>query len=301
MNAIQTLLRESIDYAGLFPPAGLDMRAAVGNYARYAAGPWAWALGRFIVPVSRLEELEIELGRIPALGQLPWRGAALLGADLQADVELLERFNRRHQNAGLLIDTVEVKATSERRVGEITSAVPSGWPTYIELPHAGDPRRLVQAVHDSGRRAKVRTGGVMPEAFPESRDLLQFLRAVVELAVPFKATAGLHHALRATYRLTYAENSPRGTMFGFLNLMLAVAFLRMGMDEAEVAQVLEEGDPDSIQADSAGIAWRGRHLDRTALSESRQMGMISFGSCSFTEPIEDLEAMGLLAPGAAQA
>ena len=47
-----------VDYAGLFPPAGLDMRAAVGNYARYAAGPWAWALGRFIVPVSRLEELE---------------------------------------------------------------------------------------------------------------------------------------------------------------------------------------------------------------------------------------------------
>jgi len=300
MNAIQTLLRESIDYAGLFPPAELDMHAAVGNYARYAAGPWAWALGRFIVPVSRLEELEIELGRIPVSGQPPWRGAALLGADLQIDVELLERFNRRHQNAGLLIDTVEVKATSERRVGEIAAGVPSGWPTYIELPHAGDQRSLVQAVRDSGRRAKVRTGGVTPEAFPESRDLLQFLRAAVELAVPFKATAGLHHALRATYRLTYAENSPRGIMFGFLNLMLAVAFLQMGMDEVEVTQVLEEGDPESIQADSVGIAWRGRHLDRTALSESRRMGMISFGSCSFTEPMEDLEAMGLLAPGVPQ-
>src|ERR671911_606480 len=107
MNAMQTLLRESIDYAGLFPPAGLDMRTAVENYARYAAGPSAWALGRFIV-------------------------------------------------------SVEVKATSERRVGEISAAVPSGWQTYIELPHAGDPRSLLQAVRDSGRRAKVRTGGVTP-------------------------------------------------------------------------------------------------------------------------------------------
>jgi hypothetical protein len=298
---MHTLLRESIDYAGLFPPAGLDMRTAVENYARYAAGPSAWALGRFIVSVNQLEELEIELGRIPFAGERPWRGAALLGADLQTDVELLDGFNRRHQSAGILIDTVEVKATSERRVGEISAAVPSGWQTYIELPQAGDPRSLLQAVRDSGRRAKVRTGGVTPESFPDSRDLLRFLRAAVELAVPFKATAGLHHPLRAAYRLTYAENSPRGTMFGFLNLMLAVAYMRMGMNEGEVMQVLEERDPHSIQADSGRIAWRGRQLDHTALSDARRLGMISFGSCSFTEPIEDLEAMALLAAGVPQA
>jgi hypothetical protein len=301
MNAMHSLLRESIDYAGLFPPAGLDMRTAVENYARYAAGRSAWALGRFIVSVNQLEELEVELGRIPFAGERPWRGAALLGADLQTDVELLDGFNRRYQNAGILIDTMEVKATSERRVGEISAAVPTRRQTYIELPHAGDPRSLLQAVRDSGRRAKVRTGGVTPESFPDSRDLLRFLRAAVEHSVPFKATAGLHHPLRATYRLTYAENSPRGTMFGFLNLMLAVAFLRMGMHETEVMQVLEEGDPDSIQADSGGIAWRGRHLDHTALSDARRLGMTSFGSCSFTEPIEDLETMALLAPGVPQA
>ncbi len=300
MNAIQTLLRESIDYAGLFPPAGLDMGTAVQNYARYSAGPWAWALGRFIVSVNQLPELEYELARVPVPGDRPWRGAALLGADFEADVELLDAFNRRHQDAGVLIDSVEVKATSEREVGEIIDAVPSRWQTYIEIPATRDPVSLLQAVRSGGRRAKVRTGGITADAFPQTRDLLRFLRRAVEIAVPFKATAGLHHPLRATYRLTYAENSPHGNMFGFLNLVLAVGFMRAGLDDTEVAQVLEEGDPEAIQADGTSLRWRSRRLDLADLAATRRQGMVSFGSCSFTEPIEDLEALGLLAPGVPQ-
>jgi hypothetical protein len=301
MNAIQTLLHESIDYAGLFPPAGLDMGTAVENYARYSAGPWAWALGRFIVSVSQLPELEYELARVSVPGGRPWRGAALLGADLETDVKLLHAFNRRHQDAGILIDSVEVKATSESEVGEIIEAVPSRWQTYIEIPTAGNPMTLLRAVRSGGRRAKVRTGGITPDAFPRARDLLGFLRSAVEIAVPFKATAGLHHPLRATYRLTYAKDSPHGNMFGFLNLMLAVAFMRAGLDDTEAARMLEEGDPEAIHADGAGIGWRSRRLELADLSAARRQAMVSFGSCSFTEPIEDLEALGLLAPGVPQA
>ena len=61
-------------------------------------------------------------------------------------------------------------------------------------------------------------------------------------------------------------------MFGFLNLMLAVAFLRAGMDDAEVTRVLEEGDPEAIQADDAGITWRGRRLDLAALARCQAAG-----------------------------
>jgi hypothetical protein len=81
-----------------------------------------------------------------ARGRRPWRGAALLGADLETDVKLLHAFNRRHQDAGILIDTVEVKASSEREVGEIIEAVPSRWQTYIELPAARDPMAPLRAV-----------------------------------------------------------------------------------------------------------------------------------------------------------
>jgi len=301
MNAIRTLLQESIDYAGLFPPAELDMGTALENYVRYSSGPSSWALGRFIVPVSRLAEFEVELRHIPLRPvDWPWRFAALLGAHVEADLQLLESFNRRHINTGATIDTVEVKATSENGVGEIVRLVPSSFQTYIEIPIDRDPGGLIAAIGHGGRQAKVRTGGVTQDAFPRTGDLVRFLRETVRLAVPFKATAGMHHALRAEYRLTYAEDSPTGAMFGFLNLMLAVAFFRSGMEEVEVARLLEEGEPDAFQADDSGISWRNRRLGLKALSDARRLGMISFGSCSFTEPIADLESLHLLAPGVPQ-
>jgi len=301
MSAIQVLLHHSIDYAGLFPPAELDMGTALENYARYSDGPAAWALGRFIIPAARLAELEHELRRVPGPPvNRPWRLAALLGADANSDVQLLDAFNRRHMEAGIVIDTVEVKATSETGVGEIVGGVPPRLQTYIEIPLDGDPAPLLGAIGRGGRRAKVRTGGVTHAAFPQTRDLLRFLRASTHLAVPFKATAGLHHPLRAEYKLTYAQNSPSAIMFGFLNLMLAVASLRSGMDDADVERLLEEGDSGAIQADGSGIGWRNRRLDLAVLRDARRLGMNSFGSCSFTEPIEDLESMHLLAPSVSQ-
>ncbi len=296
MSAIRTLLQESIDYAGLFPPAELDMATAVANYARYSAGAASWALGRFIVPVSRLEELEHALSRAAwSSSGAPWRIAALLGQDVEADVNGVKTFNHRHLKAGANIDSVEVKASSEKSVGEIIDLVPATLQTYIEVPVDPDPSNLIRSIAQGRRRAKVRTGGVTEEAFPRAPDLVRFLRAAVDNAVPFKATAGLHHPFRATYRLTYAENSPMGRMFGFLNLMLAVAFLRSGMDQAKVLEVLEDEDSTAFQADDSGINWRGRRVDIKALSDARRLGIVSFGSCSFTEPIEDLQTLHLLA------
>jgi hypothetical protein len=278
------------------------MGTALENYARYFTGPSSWALGRFIVPVSRLAEFEVGLRHIP-LRQVdwPWRFAAILGADVEADVQLLDVFSRRHTNTGAIIDTVEVKATSENGVGEIIRLVPPSFQTYIEIPIDRDPSGLIAAIGHGGRRVKVRTGGVTRDAFPQTEDLTRFLGESVRVGLPFKATAGLHHPLRASYRLTYAEDSPRGTMFGFLNLLLAVAFLRSGMTEPEVARVLEEGEPDAFQADDSGITWRNQRLDLKALSDARRLGMTSFGSCSFTEPIADLESLHLLAAGVPQA
>src|SRR3954469_5721884 len=120
MDAIRTLLAQSIDYAGLFPPAELDISTALENYVRYSTGPSSWALGRFIVPAGRLVEFDAALRRIPRRqDESPWRVAALLGSDLETDRQLLDDFSRRHIGTGAIIDTVEVKATSENRVGEI--------------------------------------------------------------------------------------------------------------------------------------------------------------------------------------
>ena len=297
--ALQALLRASIDYAGLFPPAGLDMSRAVRNYAEYRDSPHAWALGRFVLSASRIGEFEAAaadlLPRGPAAA--PWRVAALLGADPAADLHEIGELNCRHAAEGagaVTADVVEARADSAEAVGRLLSRMPSWLQAYVEIPVARDPAPLVAAIGAAGGRAKVRTGGITAEAFPPASDLVRFIRTCLSAGVPFKATAGLHHPLRADYRLTYEPDSPRGTMFGFLNLFLATAYLADGLDDDTAARLLEERDAAAIRWDDSGVAWRGRRLGLDALGRAREAGIVSFGSCSFTEPIGDLESLRLL-------
>ena len=296
--ALRTLLHETIDYAGLFPPASLDMPAVVANYAAYRVGPDAWALGRFVVSVARLAELEREAEpyalRHPAE---PWRLSVLLGADPAAEMKALGEFNCRHAASGaaaLSADAVEAKADSVESIDRLLAAVPRWAQAYVEIPLDREPAPLVAAIARHGARAKARTGGVTADAFPTPAHLLRFLRACTAAGVPFKATAGLHHPLRAEYPLTYAPGSPRGTMFGFVNLFLAAAFLRQGMGDADALRLLEERSADAIRFGPDAIEWRGHRLDRAAVDAARGQTMVSFGSCSFTEPVDEARHLGWL-------
>src|SRR5690348_3919368 len=115
MLALRTLLAGAVDYAGLFPPAGLDMDAAVRHHAAYRASPERWLLGRFVVPAARLDELAdavARLGAAPGAGDLPWRVAALVGADADAELAGVDAGNARH-GAALVVDAVELRAADE--------------------------------------------------------------------------------------------------------------------------------------------------------------------------------------------
>jgi hypothetical protein len=299
MSALHGLLRESIDYAGLFPPAGLGMVQTVANYASYRTGPDAWALGRFVVPAGRLVELEEAADELLPKSSTSngWRIAALLGAEPAREIEAIGEFNCRHAADGAgaaTVDVVEAKADSPGSVERLLSRIPSYLQPYVEIPVARDPAPLASAVAKAGGRLKVRTGGVTPDAFPSAADLVRFLRAARDAGVPFKATAGLHHPLRAEYRLTYEPGSACGTMFGFLNLFLAAAFVGAGLDDTAAERLLEERDRQAFHFDAGGVEWRGRRLDLDAIGRARQSVIISFGSCSFTEPIGDLQSLGLL-------
>jgi hypothetical protein len=298
MSVIHTLLRHSIDYAGLFPPAELDMPAAVDNYAAYLSSPASWALGRFVFPTARIAELEAAAERHLLISRQPaWRLAALLGPRLGDDLAAIATFNERHGSAGGIqapIDTVELKAASPVAIEQAVRRIPHPLQAYIEIPIDDDPTEQIAALGRAGARAKVRTGGVTPEAFPESRNLVRFMAACITTGVPFKATAGLHHPLRAEYRLTYAPDSPYGAMFGFLNLFLAAAYLRGGMDQSSAQELLEERSLQAFQVGEESIVWRGHSLAATELQRTRDEVLVSFGSCSFTEPIHELEALGLL-------
>lgn len=306
MQSIRTLMSGIIDYAGLFPPAKLAMDRAVGNYAEYLEGEHAWMLGRFVVPVARLAEFEqAAAGYLPPRGgDEPWRISALIGDDLNSDIDRVFAFNRVHADGeagpesaagAAVIDTIELKAGTAEQIDRALGVIPEQLEPYFELPIAGDPRGLVAALSGTGARAKVRTGGVTPDAFPDPASLANFIAACHAADVPFKATAGLHHPVRGEFPLTYEPGCPRGVMFGFLNVFLAAGFVRFARATAdEAAAMLAERDPRAFIFSDEGVTWRTKRLDNPRLARVRETFAISFGSCSFTEPVDELRGMKLL-------
>jgi hypothetical protein len=300
MHPLRLLLAGAVDYAGLFPPAGLDMPEAVRNYRDYLASPDRWALGRFVVPVSGLGEFEQAADRLLPRAPSPdaWPLAVLLTSGSREEIERLGEFNCRHaaeEAPAASGDVIEVKAESVEAVDRIGTVVPRYLTTYVEVPIQRDLGDLIAAIARHGLRAKVRTGGTTADAFPSPGDLVRFLRECIAADVTFKATAGLHHPLRAVYRLTYAPDSPTGTMYGYLNLFLAAMWLREGMSDADAEALLQEGSPAALQVSETAIAWRGHRLSADAVRSARDSAITSFGSCSFTEPVDELHALGLLA------
>lgn len=172
----------------------------------------------------------------------------------------------------------EVKATTEEEV----AAFPPG--VYVEIADIA----LLDAIRRHGQRAKIRTGGITPDAFPAIDDVAEFLRACKAKGVAFKATAGLHHPLRCVKPLTYEPNAPIGTMHGFLNVFLAAAL----PDHADA--ILAESDPSAFAFDDDAASWRGHRVTTEEIVAMRRDFATSFGSCSFEEPIEDLRALGWL-------
>ena len=159
-------------------------------------------------------------------------------------------------------------------------------PVYCEVPIAE-----LGAAERAGCFAKIRTGGLKPEAIPSVAEVAAFIRACAERGLSFKATAGLHHPVRAEYPLTYESDAPRAVMHGFLNVFLAACFAWHG--ECDIEPILAETDAGAFRFDDRAH-WRDRSLDAAEVRHAREYFAHAFGSCSFEEPVRDLEALGLL-------
>lgn len=260
---LRPLLENLIDYAGLFPPSGLPMKQAVDNYQRYRVSPESWMLARFVVPVARLDELEANLhGPAPLC-------SALIGADLEADLARIAR-------SPLPVDTIELKAATADQIDSAMRRIPPHITPYIEITDTA----LIPSIKAAGARAKIRTGGVTPDAFPSSETVARFIETCARHETPFKATAGLHHPLRCYRPLTYSADGPSGWMYGFLNVFIAATLARLGRGPIEPVLGSETFDDHGLTADD--------------FAATRRDFAISFGSCSFEEPVEDLRALGLI-------
>ena len=288
--SLRALLTGIIDYAGLFPPAGLDMQSAVANFAHYRRGGYAWMLGRFVLAASRLSEFEQAMPH----GELsPWPLSVLVGPKLEEDIATLNAFASRCGKFAF-IDCVEIKVSSLTDINKAHHLIGSATITYYETPLTPELPNLLDAIKAVNGRAKLRTGGVTAEAFPPTQSVATFLMACADRKLPFKATAGLHHPVRCVKPLTYEANAPTRIMYGFLNLFVA-AMIADDTTTQELTAVLEEENPAAFRFEDDLMRWRDCCLPlEDLIAPTRQDFAISFGSCSFEEPIDDLKAMNLL-------
>jgi hypothetical protein len=251
-RSAKALLTGLIDYAGLFPPAGLSMGEAVRNYARYREGEHAWMLGKFVVPQVRRFEVPEEFPR------------SVLGVDEMT----YEQWLPGGQVAKL-----------PGQPGDPATRQP-----FIEITDVG----LIPQLAKHGLHAKIRTGGVTPVAIPHPDRVATFIRICAMHGVPFKATAGLHHPLRCMRALTYDPDSERATMHGFINVFMAAAFPH------DAERILAEEDPKAFRFEDDAAWWRDHAVTTEHLTEVRRDFAISFGSCSFEEPVAELQELGWL-------
>lgn len=309
-SAVRILLDGLIDYAGLFPPAALDLPTAIRHYARYRGGNHGWMLGRFVVPVGQLEAFSREAE--PLLPRdahaVPWRLTAIGSGDLRTDLNAIASFNERHhwsvEDRSAVIDGYETRVASRDDIARLADATRDdgsrSWgadrplAVHAELPITSDPTPLIAALAAPAFHAKMRMGGLTPEAFPAAADVVRFLAACVQAGVPFKATAGLHHAWRGPYPVTYEPGCAQATMFGFLNLLVATALLADGAPASLAEQALSDEARSQVQTDDEGITAFGHRLSRVRLAAVRERLVLAVGSCSFTEPVDDLRALGWL-------
>jgi hypothetical protein len=322
------MFEQLIDYAGLFPPARLDMKQVVENYDRYRHGEHAWMLGRLICPAARMDEFgdcfqHVKFGA----ADTPWRISALgkggqnaedlfsaVGSDLEAIRELVARFPGR-----IVVDAYECRLptwrvdaghrsrladTLARVAARIDVDAPALLNPFFEISFEGDWRRTapdtiaILASHNERRPpvekcgrfgAKIRTGGVTADLFPDPERVACFIQACHMNGVAFKATAGLHHPVR------HFNTTVSTRMHGFLNVFGAATLAQeYDMTAMEITRVLEDEATGNFSFGDGHFSWTSRRAGIDTITAARRDLATSYGSCSFEEPIADLRELGML-------
>ncbi len=266
------------------------MHGAVEAFATGLASEHAWMLGRFVVPVSRLAEFAD--AAVARGGPARWPLSVLAGDDPDADARTVEQLLASHRDH-IDVESIECRAWDTNEIDRWLTVFPTHV-VFVEVPLREGLSDVLGRIAARGGRAKIRTGGVTADLFPTVAQVADFIACCAVLGLGFKATAGLHHPLRAEHALTYERDSHRALMHGFLNVFLAAADAFVGATAEEIAITLELHEAGVIRFHGDHVTAGTRQLPLEALGQARERLVTSFGSCSFRDPVEDLRTLGFL-------
>jgi hypothetical protein len=277
---VPSLLARLVDDAALFPPCNATVPDAVKLHLAGRSSDFADVVGVFLCPASRLPELITELIKVkPAK---PVELSLVIDTGLGGVPKALSIVESRAELLALRM--VEMPAPSdvdEVWLERVSEFVPEDVIRVIE-PRRGGAAWLdgIQRVIEHGSWPKIRCGGISEANFPSIAEITGFLQVINNGGASFKATAGLHNAVRHT-----AEDTGF-THHGFLNLLLATARLIAGAELADVEAALASTDSKALAEEAQNLT------EHEALSVRGVFA--SYGSCSLTDPVKDLQELGLM-------
>ncbi|MEP6822973.1 MAG: hypothetical protein ABI946_11560 [Chthoniobacterales bacterium] len=297
-GALRALLANSIDYAGLFPPAGLALQTALRNQAAYSRDDDAWMLGTFVLPISKFEEASGLLNNFTPKHRLQVsalvaksENAATFMAALEEGAEAIRQFNKRHSHTASVAQ-IELALPSQPGVhlAEANAVLEDlNVPMFWEAA-ADEAERTIGFLADRAPGFgtvgfKLRTGGLIASAFPSSIQLARALVAAVTQKVPIKFTAGLHHPIRRFHQTVQTK------MHGFVNVLGAgVLAAQHDWDVQQTARMLEDEDSTEFAFDNDAFTWNTWSIAADQIAVHRKV-ITSLGSCSFDEPRADLREL----------
>lgn len=299
---LREFMEQIVDYAGMFPPAKLPLPEAFQNYLRYRGDAEAWMLGRFVVPAARLGELIEPVRRLKGDSPVPFSVLGSGGDDAAifptSDLEAMASFTEATEGGAevhvmetripptaVAVGGDELRALAQRLQ---TAADRADLDVFLELPIDPVFRRrlpaLLETIAELERLGvKLRTGGVEPDAFPAAGELAFALTTCRRAGVRFKATAGLHHPIRRF------DASVGTRMHGFVNLFgAAILGAEHDLDAQALTHILLDEQADHFRFTDAGFAWKEFIAPPASVRHARRHYAVSFGSCSFDQPKEEI-------------
>ncbi len=325
-NCLRQFMNGIIDYAGLFPPAKLPLDEAINNYSKYRNGKNAWMLSRFIVPASKLPQVskydDLFSKKAPFHFSVLGKATETIGEFEREVDEVLTycgEFCQAHPEE-VTTQMVEIKLPAEAAFSQdvnllknlmddmavkLSQSTLTPFRVFYESLQSKNWQKDIQAIieaistHNKSKNFrnenyqssafKIRCGGVKAELFPSIEQVAFVLNSARRNSVALKGTAGLHHPVRH-----YADEV-QTKMHGFFNVfggaMLAHA---NGFDDAKLQEVLNEEDAGNFSFTDETFSWKDYSISTRQIKTLREQALLSYGSCSFNEPREDLQKLKLL-------
>jgi hypothetical protein len=307
--AVTALCSGLIDYAGLYPPAALGLPQALSNYRSYTSAPDSWMLSRFIAGAAHALQLTDEL-----LAGFMSQGAleiSLVSKDpiqeLPKVIAALPQVARVVAVESPLVAGTEIKDQLASHREAFKALVDQGHQLemFYEVPFSEnwdqEFLRLVDGIVTIGAGhparsvgCKLRCGGLEPQLVPSPERLGRALHACAERSIAVKFTAGLHQPFR--HMPKPGETGSAGVpMHGYFNLYWAALVVNAKRCSAgEVIEIVAEMESCNPRVMDDSIEWLGVRLSEQEIRDMRSSKVLSFGSCSFEEPIDAARQLGWL-------